>query len=142
MSVVSNEFLSPKRWGRVNSGLPPPSESSRVKIVLGCCWYCWLRLHIKFQTPRIIISSRSRVPGGWWCGVNSNNRLKPNPSLDQVRWSCGQVGVLTINKCVPKEFLNWAIFWQGALEVVNNIIISCFLQLLLELNMDLFGPWS
>ena len=24
----------------------------------------WLRLHIKFQTPRIIISGRSRVPGG------------------------------------------------------------------------------
>ena len=47
-------------------GLTP--ENSRVKIVLGCCLLCLVRLPTKFQTPRIIISGRSRVPGGGWVG--------------------------------------------------------------------------
>ena len=45
---------------------PPPPENNRVKIVLGCYQFCQERSHTKFQTPRIILSSRSRVP--WWVG--------------------------------------------------------------------------
>ena len=57
---------------------PPLPENSRVKIVLGCCQFCQVRSHTKFQTTRTFISSRSRVPGGGWVGgVNSNNRVKP-----------------------------------------------------------------
>ena len=46
----------------------PPPESSRVKIVLDCCWYCWLSLPTKFHTPRIIIFGRSRVCVVGWVG--------------------------------------------------------------------------
>ena len=42
-------------------------ENSRVKIVLGCCYICQVRLYTKFQTTRTFISSRSRVPG--WVGL-------------------------------------------------------------------------
>ena len=42
--------------------MTPPTENIRVKIVLGCCLLCLVRLPTKFQTPRIIISGRSRVP--------------------------------------------------------------------------------
>ena len=59
----------------------------------------------KFQTPRTILSSKTRVPGGGstaymggstaYMGVKSNNRVKPN-TLVEVRLSCGCVGVLTI----------------------------------------------
>ena len=52
---------------RVNP--PPRKKNSRVKIVLGCCYFCWVRSPTKFQTPRIILSGRSRVPVGGVGGV-------------------------------------------------------------------------
>ena len=44
--------------------LPPIPENTRVKIVLDSCLFCLVRSPTKFQTPRIIISGRSRVPVG------------------------------------------------------------------------------
>ena len=73
------KFFGSKKICIRNYYISPPPKNSRVKIVLGCCWYCWLRLHIKFQTPRTILSCRSRVPGGW--GVLSDNHVKSNPML-------------------------------------------------------------
>ena len=64
-------FLS-KKTGRVNPRgriYNPPPENNRVKIVLGCCLFCLLTLPTKFQTPRIIISGRSRVCVVGWGGV-------------------------------------------------------------------------
>ena len=53
-------------------------------------------LHIKFQTPRIILSGRIRVPVGWvgWgvggVGVvQSDNRVKPNRVKVRLWLSCG-----------------------------------------------------
>ena len=70
----SDFFFVKKKTGRVNPRggyMTPPPENIRVKIVLGCCLFCLVRLPTKFQTPRIIISGRSRVCGvGWgggWC---------------------------------------------------------------------------
>ena len=71
---VSDFFLS-KKTGRVNpSGwiYDTPPENSRVKFVLGCSQFCFVRSPTKFQTYRIILSGRSRVPvgwGGWWVVV-------------------------------------------------------------------------
>ena len=48
--------------------MTPPPDNSRVKIVLGCCYLCLLTLPTKFQTPRIIISGRSRVCVGGGVG--------------------------------------------------------------------------
>ena len=63
---IQNYFCLKKQVGLTQWGgyMTPPPESSRVKIVLGCCWYCCMRSPTKFQTPRIIISGRTRVPGG------------------------------------------------------------------------------
>ena len=69
------KFVGLKKTGRVNPrwGIydPPLPENSRVKIVLDCCLFCLLTLPTKFQTPRIIISGRSRVcvVGGGGGGV-------------------------------------------------------------------------
>ena len=65
-----------------------------------------MRSPIKFQTPRTILSSKTKVsvevpqhiwevPQHIWV-VKSNNRVKPN-NLVEVRLSCGCVGVLTIS---------------------------------------------
>ena len=64
--VLSKE----KQVGLTQGGwyMTPPPENSRVKIVLDCCYLCLVRSPRKFQTPRIIISGRSRVPGGGGVG--------------------------------------------------------------------------
>ena len=62
---IQNYFCLKKQVGLTQWGgymTPPPPESSRVKIVLGCCWYCWLTLPTKFQTPRIISSINGLLP--------------------------------------------------------------------------------
>ena len=73
-----------KKTGRVNPRWriydPPPLENSRVKILLYCCLFGLVKSPTKFQTPRIIISGRSRVPG-WWGGckviiVSNPTRLR------------------------------------------------------------------
>ena len=40
----------------------------KFKIMLGCCWFCWVRSHTNIQTPHLIISGKCRVPYG--CDVN------------------------------------------------------------------------
>ena len=72
--VDTKKFLVKKLfWVKIFFGsnlffMTPPPESSRVKIVLDCCWYCWLSLPTKFHTPRIIIFGRSRVCVVGWVG--------------------------------------------------------------------------
>ena len=53
-----SEIFFLKKTGRV--------KPRGVKIVLGCCLFCLVRLPTKFQTSRIILSGRSRVPFGGW----------------------------------------------------------------------------
>ena len=66
--------------------MTPPPENSRVKIVLGCCLFCLVRLPAKFQTPRIIYSGRSSS-GGVVCKVI----IMSNPT--RLRLGCGWVVV-------------------------------------------------
>ena len=82
--------------GRVNPRwriYDPPPENSRVKIVMDCCQFGLVRSPSKFQTPRIILSGRIRVPVGWggWVGggVQSDNRVKPNRVKVRLWLSCG-----------------------------------------------------
>ena len=68
-------FCLKKQVGLTQGGgyMTPPPENSRVKIVLDCYKFSLVRSPTKFQTPRIIISCRSRVPVvggvGWVPGV-------------------------------------------------------------------------
>ena len=73
VSCPKRFFLKKKNINRVNRGRggvdDPPPENSRVKIVLGCCYYCYPMVNNKFQTSRTILSGRIRVPVGWSGGV-------------------------------------------------------------------------
>ena len=130
---------------------PTPPENSRVKIVMDCCQFGLVRSPSKFQTPRIIITGRSRVPGGggwWWCKVI----IVSNPT--RFRLDCGWVVVRLgfwqyLKLCPNKILLRPLHSLSGAMHtsIQDGFIFIVFLyadvQLyLLKLLKNLVWIWS
>ena len=91
----------------------PPSEYRRVQIV-GLSLVFSDKVAYKFRINRTFISSR--VPGGWlvvW--MNSNNHVKPNPSL-----MLGQVEL----------WMGWGFDNYLTLETTSHLILGSRLRVL------------